>query len=309
MIGEHWTDPYPELGLADRLKAVDRDNRWEPFGEIEVYANSGMWVADCPRVGCGGAEHLGPHPDSGYIGGLTDKLFRCSRCFAEASSVWPKQRRTIERILAERPYPQHRNWIPGVSIQDLEEANETPWHFSWTAPKTYTAGAVLTAADLNTYQRDNFLETAPAKATAGGGYIIGTAVGLVVQRQIANSQEPASEGTTSSSFTDLATAGPSVTLTTGTVAFVIVSANVTSTTLGVRPTMGWAVSGATTLSAQEENAFEVEISVANDFYGGSHLSTRTLTAGSNTFTAKYADIGGTGTAQFRFRHITVIPGN
>ncbi len=168
MIGEHWVDPYPKLRLADRLKAADRDNRWEPFGETEVYANSGMWVADCPRMGCGGAEHFGSLPGWRFVGGLTDKLFRCSRCFAEASSVWPKQRRTIERLLAERPYPQHRNWIPGISIKDLEAANETPWHFSWTAPKTFTAGSVLTAAELNTHLRDNLNETSAATVTTAG---------------------------------------------------------------------------------------------------------------------------------------------
>jgi len=36
---------------------------------------------------------------------------------------------------------------------------------AWTSPKTYRTGDVLTAADLNTYQRDNFEALAPNGVT------------------------------------------------------------------------------------------------------------------------------------------------
>jgi hypothetical protein len=37
---------------------------------------------------------------------------------------------------------------------------------AWTSPKTYAANDILTAADLNTYQRDNLLALAPDGATS-----------------------------------------------------------------------------------------------------------------------------------------------
>ncbi len=180
---------------------------------------------------------------------------------------------------------------------------------AWTAPRTWVTSEVVTASLLNTHVRDNLLQTAPAKASAGGGYIIGTGVGVVAERQLANAEVTTGEGTASSTFTNLATSGPAVTVTTGTVALVVVSARVTGSAIGVRPVMGWAVTGATSLSAAEQYCFEAEISVSGDFYQASHMSTRTLTGGSNTFTAKYADIGGTGTATFQWRKIQVLPGN
>ena len=38
---------------------------------------------------------------------------------------------------------------------------------AWTTPKTYT-GVILSSSDMNTYQRDNINETAPAKVAADG---------------------------------------------------------------------------------------------------------------------------------------------
>ncbi len=46
---------------------------------------------------------------------------------------------------------------------------------AWTAPITFTSGSVLTAAQLNTYLRDNLNETAPAKFTAAGQLFVSTA--------------------------------------------------------------------------------------------------------------------------------------
>ncbi len=39
---------------------------------------------------------------------------------------------------------------------------------AWTTPKTFTAGNVLTAADLNTHLRDNLNETSAAQVTTAG---------------------------------------------------------------------------------------------------------------------------------------------
>lgn len=39
---------------------------------------------------------------------------------------------------------------------------------SWTSPKTWVTGSVVTASELNTHLRDNLLETASAKVTTAG---------------------------------------------------------------------------------------------------------------------------------------------
>lgn len=116
-----------------------------------------------------------------------------------------------------------------------------------------------------------------------------------------------SESTTSTSFTDLTTAGPAVTLTTGTKALVIVSGELYQSTVDRGLYMGFAVSGATTIAASAANSIGI-YNGANDQVSVKFSGTFvvTLTAGSNTFTAKYARRGASGTAVFNDRNITVI---
>ncbi len=49
---------------------------------------------------------------------------------------------------------------------------------AWTAPKTYVAGAVLTAAELNTYERDNMLALRSGSVAmtgqANGRFVVAT---------------------------------------------------------------------------------------------------------------------------------------
>ncbi len=53
---------------------------------------------------------------------------------------------------------------------------------AWTTPKTYT-GVPLTSAEMNTYQRDNLLETAPAKATAADELFESTGANAIAATQ------------------------------------------------------------------------------------------------------------------------------
>lgn len=181
---------------------------------------------------------------------------------------------------------------------------------AWTAPRTWVTSEVVSASTMNTHVRDNLLETAPAKATSTGGIIYGAGTNTVVERAVNNDSENTSEGTSSSTYTNLATVGPSVSsITTGTKVLVIVSARVTSTSAGCRPSMSYQVSGASSISATEEYGFQNEINASGDFRQGSHAAVIGLTAGSNTFIAKYASLGGTGTATFHYRKISVLPAN
>jgi len=116
-----------------------------------------------------------------------------------------------------------------------------------------------------------------------------------------------SESTTSTSFTDLTTAGPAVTVTTGTKALVIIGGELYQGTVDRGLYMGFAVSGATTIAANAATSIGM-------YYGANdQLSSKfsgafvvTLTAGSNTFTAKYARRGASGTAVFQDRTIFVM---
>ena len=116
-----------------------------------------------------------------------------------------------------------------------------------------------------------------------------------------------SQSLTDTSYSDLATSGPAVTLTTGTKALVIVTCSYNSTNSG--GFMGYGVSGATTLAAADVRAGRwnqtANTAETLDRYSMAFIVTG-LTAGSNTFTAKYrcSVFGGTGT--WFDRQISVI---
>lgn len=181
---------------------------------------------------------------------------------------------------------------------------------AWTTPRTWSTSEVVTASIMNTHVRDNFNETSPAKASASGGFIIATGANTVIERTPGTDNVATSESTSSSSYTDLATSGPAVTTTTGTRALIMVSCRVTSATTGTRPSMGPAVSGASTIAADEARAVQHEIVASNDFHSGSYIYIESsLTGGSNTFTAKYVSLGGGGSVTFANRRLSVIPAN
>jgi hypothetical protein len=50
---------------------------------------------------------------------------------------------------------------------------------AWTAPRTWVAGEVLTAALLNTHLRDNILETTPATVTTAGDVVVADAANSI----------------------------------------------------------------------------------------------------------------------------------
>ena len=116
------------------------------------------------------------------------------------------------------------------------------------------------------------------------------------------SVQNASETTASTSFTDLATVGPSVTVTTGTKALVLIGAMRSNTISGGVSLMGFAVSGASTIAASDANSVFQQGTVQESSSKAVYVDG--LTAGSNTFTAKYRATSGTG--QFQYRQISVI---
>lgn len=108
-------------------------------------------------------------------------------------------------------------------------------------------------------------------------------------------------------YADLATAGPALTVTSvGTKAFVYVGAQMYSSVAVGSCLMSFAISGATTLAASDDNAAAQTGQAGTAFavkYGD--WSMITITPGANTYTAKYrADT--TGTAHFVRRKLIVF---
>ena len=123
---------------------------------------------------------------------------------------------------------------------------------------------------------------------------------------VASAQVLTAQTTSSTSYTDLATAGPAVTLTTGTSALVLVIAGyVDLSAVGPGCAMSFAVSGATTIAASDDYRGVLS---ADSGYNASSIAMltklTTLTAGSNTFTAKYRQTAAS-TGEYINRSITV----
>lgn len=155
---------------------------------------------------------------------------------------------------------------------------------SYTAPPTFVSGAVFTAANANILGGDI-------------AFLAGTNSAFVV----------ASQTTTSTAFTDLSTAGPACTVTTGASALVILTANIANAGSTDGAAMGFAVSGATTLAASATTSLQYTNSLGGAYHQSSAAYVQSgLNAGSNTFTAKYAALTA-GTGVFGNRFITVIP--
>jgi hypothetical protein len=115
-----------------------------------------------------------------------------------------------------------------------------------------------------------------------------------------------SQTTTSTSYADLTTTGPAVTVTTATKAIVTLFAQNNNNTAGQYCCMGFALSGATTAAAADTRSMQF---VAYAINAGGKTSAswmhEGLTPGSNTATAKYRVTGGTGT--WLDREIYVLP--
>lgn len=179
---------------------------------------------------------------------------------------------------------------------------------AWTTPLTWVANTVLTASQLNQQVRDNFNETAPAKAITGAGRIfVADGVNSIAERTPLRSSFNDAESTTSTAYGDLATPGPTIIVTTGTSAYVEVAARVRSDTDGQGGFMSVEVSGASTISPSNDRALLLRSPGVSLVTGASYgVIMDSLTAGSNTFRPKYRATE-SGEATFQSRKITVIP--
>ncbi len=177
---------------------------------------------------------------------------------------------------------------------------------AWSAPMTAVANSVFTAAQFNTFVRDNLNETAPAKATVTSSIFVGAGTNAIAERIPGGVFTSAAETTTSTSFVDLATVGPSVTVVTGTKAFIFIRAGMENSGANASCHMAMEISGATTSAASLNRAITTAgLAAASRERIGAGIYVDFLVAGSNTFTAKYSVSANTGT--FATRELSVIP--
>lgn len=178
---------------------------------------------------------------------------------------------------------------------------------AWSAPMTAVANSTFTAAQFNQFVRDNLNETAPAKATSAGSYFVASGVNSIAERTPNLAGILTSETTTSTTMTDLATFGPSVTVTTGPYALVLTHCQVENSGAG-SAYAGVEVTGASSIAPALNRAINVFNAPAVRVGAGTAVlyhGSLALTPGSNTFTMKYRVSSGTGT--FADRRIIVMP--
>ncbi len=176
---------------------------------------------------------------------------------------------------------------------------------AWVTPKTWVAGVVVSASDLNTYLRDNLNETMAAKATTAGYTFSPTGVNGIAQRPLEKAAVETSETRANAAYGDCATVGPAVTVSTGTRALIFMGVRAQHSITDVATLTSYAISGATTVSASDTWGIIIDGLAANNPMSYSrvfmHLG---ITSGTNTFTMKYRTNSGTGT--WVNRHLCVM---
>jgi hypothetical protein len=170
---------------------------------------------------------------------------------------------------------------------------------------TAVSNSTLTAAQWNASVRDNLLMTVPAVTTAAGTIFVGTAANTVGQRVVTSDTIDTSETTTSTTFVDITTVGPQVTLTTGVLALIFYAAQMNNSTVGSASLVSWAVSGATSVAAGDATSINIDAAATFQDVRAADVRRATgLTAGSNTFKLQYRVSANTGT--FLRRHLVVM---
>jgi len=220
----------------------------------------------------------------------------------------------------------------GTTGQILSKTSNTDMDFTWVAPTTGDITGVTAGTGISGGGTSGDVTITNSMATAittNGDLIYGTGSGTFTRRGIGTtgqvlrvasgvptwetlpSSAPTSatayvataEGTTSTSYTDLATSGAAVTITTGTKALVFLNAQANADGAGRLAAASFAISGSTTLAASDKYSIGVYGTTTYVRAAGAWLVTG-LTAGSNTFTMKYKAVSAY--CDFAYRHITVV---
>jgi hypothetical protein len=184
---------------------------------------------------------------------------------------------------------------------------------AWTSPMTAIAGELFTAAEYNLYVRDNFLEMAASinddLSNNRGGFFSVEASHRLKQRfpgakVVTDSHNIKIYQTT---FVDVQSAGPFVTVKTGSRALVCISAEMMNRTNNAQASASFEVSGATKIKASDNWRITHDgVDASKWSRQGAWRMVDNLNPGLNTFRMKYRT-GNLGPVYFRRREIVVIP--
>ncbi|MEU8683133.1 hypothetical protein [Streptomyces sp. NPDC048611] len=171
---------------------------------------------------------------------------------------------------------------------------------------TAVDGAHFSDVQFNRYIRDNLLECAPAKAGAAGQHFAVDDLNQLSARTIQTAFISTSQTTTSTTFADLATVGPTVTVETGRNALIWINCQISHATANIQASASFEISGATTWAANNIERITHDGNSAGQSLRYSQCTRYPdLTPGTNTFKMKYRVSSGTGT--FARREIIVLP--
>lgn len=181
----------------------------------------------------------------------------------------------------------------------------------WTAPMTAVDGNIFKASEFNTHIRDNLMETGPALNLASGGFFSVTGLNSISASFPQNEfiTSGSDQTTTSTSYTDLATVGPTISnITVGGFVFISLGAKIFNSTSGNMTRMSVELtadplSGGVGQSASD--AWSVGQSRGVPYQLGGSFVIIVASPGTYTFTAKYKVAGGTG--NFNNRSLFVFP--
>lgn len=175
---------------------------------------------------------------------------------------------------------------------------------AWQTLPTYSDGDGLGAAELSIIAA-NINETAVAKVTTAGDYVVATGTNSLTRRHIAHASVFVNSTTTSGSYTDpTGDNGPVVTVTTGSSAIVFTSVQMENTTTSDATWASFNVTGATDDPPEDSRAI-MQNNTATQGTRQGVTTYMSLTAGSNTFRMLFRVSGGKG--EFDDRRMTVFP--
>lgn len=175
---------------------------------------------------------------------------------------------------------------------------------AWTAPMTAVTGNVFTAAQYNTFVRDNLMQTGVAQATIPGSILAGNGPNEVVQRTPAWAAVTGGATTTSTTYGDLSdVVGPTVTVRSGSTLVVWISCNQYNSG-GTAAWMTFEVSGDSSFPAAD--SYAVQLQGTDGDRNGAGIMVDFVTAGTNIVTAKYR-VSTSGTGYFSQRRLAVWP--
>lgn len=180
---------------------------------------------------------------------------------------------------------------------------------AWTAPMTFADGTALTAAQMNTYLRDNLNETMTAKATTNGGMFFSTDVNEWAERIPGYQRRNTTFSTSSTTYVNADDLGPRVTVTTGTDALILFAGHIGNTLADTATYMSYNVSGASVVPSAESQSIRLDgfdAGTGDNYLGAGMFDIRNdLTPGENTFQLTYRVDAGTGS--FAYRILAVLP--